>query len=333
MINHESGNSPRRKQFMPGKKRPWIHALFALLLFASAAQPCTFFMATVNGITFFGNNEDSGMSDTHIWFIPPEEGKYGCVFVSYSNGFPQGGMNDRGLSFDGASTPRVRLKFSKEKIAVRGYLTRKIMEECASIEEVVNMVATYKYPDLSGQGQLLFADADGDALIVGGPSDTSDIDVIRKDPKESSMVLTNFFPSHPELGGHPCMRYMAATSRLEKDPSPTVSNFRSILKAVANRNTQYSNIFDLNNRVIHLYRFHDFNTPIILKLSEELAEGAHAYKIADMFEESVPEAVIRDLNERRAKGKISRMIPEFRAFKAKAPDQSTSNPEGGGSSW
>jgi len=285
-----------------------------LFMVTGILRPCTFFMATANGLTFFGNNEDSGMPDTYIWFIPPEDGKYGGVFFSYGNGFPQGGMNDQGLSFDGASTPRVKLNFSKDKKAARGYLTTKIMEECATVEEVIQIVDTYKYPDLIGQGQLLFADANGDAVIVGGPSDSSDIDVIRKNAGAATMTLTNFFPSHPELGGYPCMRYMAATARLKKDPSPTVANFRSILKAVANKNTQYSNIFDLNNKVIYLYHFHDFENQVRLDLAVELKMEAHAYQISTVFQDSGTEDIIMSLNDLRAKGSISRNIPEFRVY-------------------
>lgn len=300
------------------KGKPLALFLMLILIFilVPSLKPCTFFMATVNGVTFFGNNEDSSMPDTYIWFVPPEEGKYGCVFVSYRNGYPQGGMNDRGLSFDGGSTPRVTLNFSEEKITPHGLLTRKIMEECATVEEVVRMVETYKYPDLLGQGQLLFADAAGDAVIVGGPSDTSDIDIIRKEKSAPTMVLTNFFPSHPELGGYPCKRYAEAAARLKKDPSPSIANFRSILEAVSNGRTQYSNIFDLNNKVIYLYHFHDFKNEIRLDLLEEFSMGPHAYHISAMFQRSAAETSVQALNDLRAKGRISRNIPEFRTYRA-----------------
>lgn len=316
MINDGPEKNTFRKHFLPGKRIQRVSVLLFVLLMTSAVQPCTFFMATVEGVTFFGNNEDSSMPDTYIWFVPPEEGRYGCVFVSYRDGYPQGGMNDRGLSYDGGSTPKVTLAFSKEKISPRGLLTRKIMEECATIEEVIHMVETYKYPDLSRQGQLLFADTAGDAVIVGGPGETGDIDIIRKVKSAPSMVLTNFFPSHPELGGHPCRRYNAATALLKKDPSPTVTNFRSILKAVSTQRTQYSNIFDLNKKLIYLYHFHDFKNEIVLDLTEEFSKGPHAYHISSMFLDSGTETVIESLNDQRAKGRISRNIPEFRTYKS-----------------
>ena len=48
-----------------------------------------------------GNNEDYLDPDTRMWFVPGEDGRHGCMFFGYADGFPQGGMNDAGLFFDG----------------------------------------------------------------------------------------------------------------------------------------------------------------------------------------------------------------------------------------
>ena len=156
------------------------------------------------------------------------------------------------LCFDGASTPRVNLQLSKDKEPYNGNLINKIMEECTTVEEVIKMVEKYRFYALQGQGQLMFADRKGDAAIIGGPGKDSDIDIIRK--KGDFMVLTNFLPNNPQMGGHPCKRYEIANEMLSKNAEPSVENFRSILNAVhaersSNRSssTVYSNIFDLNN--------------------------------------------------------------------------------------
>ena len=117
----------------------FILILSALLLMPTSPRPCTFFMSTLDGITYFGNNEDFSDERTNIWFIPAEDGRFGYVYFSYDNGWPQGGMNERGLCFDGASTPRISLKFSPEKKRYRGYLPDKIMGECGTVEEVISV--------------------------------------------------------------------------------------------------------------------------------------------------------------------------------------------------
>ncbi|MGB2908571.1 MAG: hypothetical protein WBB73_15835 [Candidatus Aminicenantaceae bacterium] len=83
-------------------------------------------------------------------------------------------------------------------------------------EDVVAVASEYRFNGLRGQGQLLFTDKDGDAVILGGPDRDGDLDIIRKD--RDIMVLTNFFPHHPDMGGFPCLRFQSATHHLFREP-------------------------------------------------------------------------------------------------------------------
>ncbi len=282
------------------------------LVLGTAPLPCTFFMSTRNGITFFGNNEDFYLPNTNVWFIPPQDGSYGYMCFGYDNGWPQGGMNDQGLCFDGASTPAVSLQFSPQKKLYDGILLNKIMAECATVEDVIAVVKAFKFVGLHRQGQLMYVDKSGDAMIVGGPAADLDVDIIRK--TGNTLVLTNFFPRHPELGGHPCRRYQTATERLDRNPEPAVPNFRAILKAVSTRNTQYSNVFDLNTQEVHLYHQGDFARGLRFRLEDELKKGAHAYRIHHMFTSPREGESVAEINRRRDKGRISRLIPKFVDF-------------------
>jgi len=269
-------------------------------------------MSTLKGITFFGNNEDFSDEKTNVWFIPAKDGKFGYMYFSYDNGWPQGGMNDQGLCFDGASTPKVNLKFSSKKKKHQGYLPDKIMGECATVEDVIAVVRAFRFDGLRGQGQLLFADAEGGAVILGGPDENGDLDIIRKD--RDITVLTNFFPNHPDMGGFPCLRYQSATHHLEKDPNPGLDNFSGILKKVSWKYTQYSNVFDLNNRIVWLYHQQDFSRAVRLSLQVELAKGAHAYRIHHLFGAPREGEGLEEINRLRKAGRISRRIPRFTAF-------------------
>ena len=301
-----------------------INIFGIIILLNQVVFPCTFFMATKDGITFFGNNEDYITSDTNIWFLPAEEGKFGRVYFGFNNGWPQGGMNDQGLCFDGASTPRSNLKFSSDKKPYPGSLIKKIMEECSTVEEVIKIAETYAFDDLSRQGQLLFADKAGGAVIIGGPGkDGKNIDIIRK--TGNFMAITNFFPNNRSKGGYPCDRYELATKMLQKDSSPTVENFRSILNAVhveksSSRGgaTVYSNIFDLNKKEIYIYYFHNFSETVKIKLKDELKKGPHAYKIRSLFPESkLPVKAIRQFDMDKTPWPLSDSIPEFIEFEHK----------------
>ena len=74
-----------------------------LVLVAPAALACTAFLICGNGEVLYGNNEDYWDTNTRMWFTPGENGDLGYVAVGYDNLFPQGGMNEAGLAFDGFS--------------------------------------------------------------------------------------------------------------------------------------------------------------------------------------------------------------------------------------
>jgi hypothetical protein len=103
-----TGSHKMRHSLFPvfGPASSLLLFLSALLLVTSTAQPCTFFMSTLRGVTYFGNNEDFSDQRTNVWFIPPQDGKFGYMYFSYDNGWPQGGMNDRGCVSTGPRPPR-----------------------------------------------------------------------------------------------------------------------------------------------------------------------------------------------------------------------------------
>jgi hypothetical protein len=47
--------------------------------------------------------------------------------------------------------------------------------------------------------------------------------------------------------------------------------------------TLYSNVYNLDNQIIYLYLYHDYDNPVIIDLEEELSQGLHAYEIAALF--------------------------------------------------
>jgi hypothetical protein len=69
----------------------------------------------------------------------------------------------------------------------------------------------------------------------------------------------------------------------------SVDLFRDILDAVQNAagGTTYSNIYDLNQRIVYVYFFHDFEYEVVFDLDEELANGAHFYELPDLFPRNV----------------------------------------------
>ncbi len=262
-------------------KRVVIVLTVLLIGAAGAAECCTVFTASIGDTVLFGNNEDWPDTDTRVWFLPATETEYGGVYFGFSDLYAQGGMNDQGLCFDANAIPETRMKPHPEKLLILNF-GRRILQQCATVEEAIQILERY---DLSGLGkaQFLFADKTGDSMAVC-PGPHGEIEVVRKEG--IYQVTTNFNVLDPWLGGYPCWRYNAAVGmlrKIENEDDLTVEYFASILKAVYQRHTTYSTIYDPVNRVVYVYNQHNFDEAVVLNLEDELEKGYHAYRIPLLF--------------------------------------------------
>jgi hypothetical protein len=100
-------------------------------------------------------------------------------------------------------------------------------------------------------------------------------------------VQTNFYHSITPEGSETCGRYKIARRMLEESKGEVdVSLCRRILAATHQEGgsaTQYSNIYDLKARVMHLFHFHNFENVVTLDLRKELAKGARKLEIPALF--------------------------------------------------
>jgi hypothetical protein len=250
-----------------------------IFLAASPAFPCTVFCISDGKNAFAGNNEDYFDPATRMWFVPGEKGRHGRVYFGFANGFPQGGMNDAGLFFDGLALDREEV--SSELPAFDGNLSDRAMAECASVEEVVALFEKYDR-DFLAQAQLLFADRTGDAAVIEGNA------IVRK--KGRYLTSTNFRASKTARSTPAaCDRYRISSRMLAGEGEVTVDLCRRVLAAThqeAPAATLYSNVCDLTRGKVHLYHFHDYANPVVVDLAAELAKGAHSVEISSLFPEN-----------------------------------------------
>jgi hypothetical protein len=156
------------------------------------------------------------------------------------------------------------------------------------VEDIIQFRQTHGFrQDMEISWQEHWADATGDAVVVSVGTD-EDWAFTRMD-NSTFLVSTNWNLANPDNGWYPCGRYETATlmlSTITQEEELTVEAFRDILDAVHQEGlyaSQYSNVFDLVNRDIYLYHYYDFEKVVKLNLDEELAKGAHRYKIADLL--------------------------------------------------
>ena len=198
-----------------------ISVVLALLLIAhSSCFACTVFFAFDGKLALAGSNEDWADPNTQMWFVPATKDNYGIVYFGFGRGeypkggisrheleipegditkikpedlygLPQGGMNDKGLFFDMASTDSVKVPPAPGKKVYDGRLEDLIMRKCATVEEALKLLDQYAFTAV--QGQCLFADKTGDSFIIeaGGV-------ILRK--KGNYQVITNFRQSKVDAG-------------------------------------------------------------------------------------------------------------------------------------
>lgn len=154
-----------------------------------------------------------------------------------------------------------------------GPLMQKVIEQCKSVEEALNIFSQY-YCEDQYTAQYLLGDTSGHSIIVEGE------DISFNDFR--IQVLTNFYQSHPELGGYPCWRYDKAIELLNENKNLN-PYFAGIVLASTHQEgkypTQYSNIYDLNNRKIYLFYYHNFEEYVTIDLRQELKRGYKSFNI------------------------------------------------------
>jgi len=248
-----------------------------------SGQSCTVFYASDEDTALAGNNEDYNFLSTNILFLPAEEGRFGRVYFGADVAhFPQGGMNGKGLFFDGAALDTViEVPRDTSKPAIKGPLILKAMEECSTVEEVQRL---FTYYDFSGpmNGHYLVGDRFGNSMIIEPQT------FIKK--KGKYQIITNFYQSKIAPEKITDYRYKIASQLLEQSATISVDLFRRILNAThfeqshgEMSTTLYSYICDLKKGDIYIYNFHNFEEVAKINLEEELKKGKRICSILSFF--------------------------------------------------
>ena len=148
---------------------------------------CSMCKVTINGRTYLGNNEDSWRIGSRVWFENKTFGNFGAVYVGYGDNFPQGGMNEARLAFDGLTIyPKsLNLDPSKTTETNSNKFIREIMQNCTTVEDVRNYAIKFNRP-FNG-GVVLFADKFGKYLVM--EPDTMTIG------NDAKYIIANFCPT------------------------------------------------------------------------------------------------------------------------------------------
>ena len=250
---------------------------FCFLLMSRLVLACTGLVVQDGERVLVGNNEDWFNPRTKIWFIQPVNDRYGSVFFGFDNFWPQGGMNQKGLFFDAFALKPKEVDEPVAKPRFKGNLIKEVMATCATVEEALTLIDQYSLYFMTSF-QLLIADATGEAAIIEGNA------VIRK--QGDSQMVTNFRQSETDPEKISCWRYLKARKLLTECREDRLHCIRNILAATSQERdypTQYSNIYDLNGRKVHVYYFHNFQEEVVIDLEKELENKLGMIDLPTLF--------------------------------------------------
>jgi len=218
-----------------------------------------------------------------MWFYPATNDEYGRVCFGFDQGFglAQGGMNDQGLAIDGNGLDETGWQRDPNKEDFRAGPIDYILAHCATVDDAIRFFERYNNPALA-RGKIPIADANGNSVVVEWGQ--GKLQLLRR--TGFYQISTNFVQSNYQPEDYPCTRYKNAEKMILAGPSLSVDLIRSILSVTHSEfeyPTVYSNIYDLGNKTIRLYNFHNFEEVVTIQLSEELKKGQHAVAVPSLF--------------------------------------------------
>jgi hypothetical protein len=244
--------------------------IILLTLTYQLGYPCTFFNITIGNTTYFGNNEDWSDPATEIRFYPGDDSNYGFVSLGFTDGWAQGGVNEKGLCFDWFAGYSNDWKADPAKADFNGDMGKEILKKCNSVEEVIEYYNTYNEAALT-HARPMYADANGNSIIIKWVDGKVEVEY-----KTLSYQLIGAGEAE-------------ARPLLEHDTTFTIPYLASILKASHREGsypTQYSNIFNLNSGTIYLFNKRNYDECLIIDLKNELSKGYVIYSIDDLFQDN-----------------------------------------------
>lgn len=243
---------------------------------------CTTFYGYDGQNALAGNNEDFINPLIYAWFIPASPGRFGRVYFGYDDYLPQGGLNDQGVFFDEEGLPYKAMPVTSQKPHFPGgdlALVDEVLSRSANVQDVIDIGSRWNRPG-GEYSQSFFGDRFGDSVIMDGDT------ILRK--QGAFQIATNFrlvvHPNPPWPAGEE--RYGIVAGMLSQADHYTVDLFRRALDAAHQEGyspTLYSQVYELNTGIIHLYLYHDFEHEVVLNLADELAKGPHIVTISSLF--------------------------------------------------
>jgi hypothetical protein len=247
--------------------RKHVFSFTLLYLTVLSSYACTIFVLTDERQTLFFNNEDWSNPVSRLWFTPSGENYFGCAYLGFDDGWAQGGVNDRGLSYDWVAGFDNEWRPDPSMVRVSGNPSERMLERCATVAEAIEFYKKHREPSFA-TSRIMIADKTGASVIIGA-----------RDGKL-------FFDHSTASRGFGYAAKILA-DRLSPLTEIGINSGLSILSACKQEGsyaTKYSNVFNLRSGEITLVNPGNGKL-VTLNIHEELKEGGHYYELSAVGEE------------------------------------------------
>jgi penicillin V acylase-like amidase (Ntn superfamily) len=183
--------------------------LVVFLVMHTHIDACSIFyyIDKATGKIYVVNNEDYYYSvKPYIQINPKDDKSYARLWYGW-NDFAQGGINQHGLFFDGAATPKQKINPAYHEPNGKN-IGDEILAVCKTVDEAIAYLEKEKIAIT--EGHMMFGDSTGNAAVVEWVGGIKKIVGI----KNNMLIATNYLLSDTTAGNYPCYRYASIEERL-----------------------------------------------------------------------------------------------------------------------
>lgn len=159
------------------------------------------------GKILVANNEDYWYDvKAYIQIVPNAKNQFARLWYGW-DGFAQGGINEAGLFFDGATTPQQSIPpgYGKPK----GNLGDELLAHCRTVEDALAYLEKEKVALASAH--MMLGDRTGKAVVVEWINSERKLTWIR----DNQLIMTNFLLADTSQGNYPCTRFHSIERNME----------------------------------------------------------------------------------------------------------------------
>ncbi len=224
-----------------------MNKILLFILIVLNTHACTIFSTkNENNHTIVARNFDWDSKSAYLWAVK-DEGKYGYMFITYKDDKTSAveGVNEKGLFIGISAVPTSKTTFEFKRPKKSLELIIEVLQNAKNVHEAINIMDKFMpiFGTFLGNPMVHFkiVQKNGKSVLV------EYFDKKRHIIKNAS-VMTNHYIGKPSLGSEnntSFSRYNTVKNEISNDIS--IKKAFKILKQTSQKNTMYSNVYDLQN--------------------------------------------------------------------------------------